>query len=77
VVVHFVARANSTFQVSESLAPCRNLFILLPLFRCVLAACCSFINRDDLDFAGIASMAPVQEWDLQESNDGSLEYPTQ
>jgi hypothetical protein len=38
---------------------------------------CSFINRDDLDFASITSMAPVQEWDLQESNDGSLEYPTQ
>jgi hypothetical protein len=38
---------------------------------------CRFINRDDLDFATIANMAPVQEWDLQEANDGSLEYPTQ
>jgi hypothetical protein len=43
----------------------------------ICTLCCSFINRDDLDFAGIASMAPLQEWDLQESNDGSLEYPTQ
>lgn len=38
---------------------------------------CSFINRDDLDFASISSMPPLQEWDLQQDNDGSLEYPTQ
>ncbi|WIA37737.1 hypothetical protein OEZ86_014615 [Tetradesmus obliquus] len=37
----------------------------------------AFINRDDLDFASISSMAPLQEWDLQQDNDGSLEYPTQ
>jgi hypothetical protein len=36
----------------------------------------SFINRDDLDFAAIASMQPTQEWDLQEENNGTLEYPT-
>lgn len=40
-------------------------------------AVCRFINRDDLDFATMANMAPIQEWDLQETNDGSLEYPTQ
>ncbi|KAF8058416.1 PITH domain-containing protein 1 [Scenedesmus sp. PABB004] len=38
----------------------------------------AFINRDDLDFAAIASMQPTQEWDLQEVNaNGTLEYPTQ
>lgn len=36
-----------------------------------------FINRDDLDFATIANMQPTQEWDLQEVNNGTLEYPTQ
>jgi hypothetical protein len=36
-----------------------------------------FINRDDLDFSTIANMQPTQEWDLQEVNNGTLEYPTQ
>eukprot|EP00775_Hariotina_reticulata_P003144 gene3144-3421_t len=38
----------------------------------------AFINREDLDFATIADMTAVQEWDLQEENgNGMLEYPTQ
>ncbi|GBF98342.1 hypothetical protein Rsub_11236 [Raphidocelis subcapitata] len=37
-----------------------------------------FINRDDLDFAAVGSMAAVQEFDLQEANPGgTVEYPTQ
>lgn len=36
------------------------------------------VNRDDLDFATVNSMAVTQEWDLQEDNGaGLLEYPTQ
>jgi hypothetical protein len=37
-----------------------------------------FLNRDDLDFAAVEQLAPVQEWDLQrEDPQGVLEYPTQ
>ena len=36
-----------------------------------------FINRDDLDFAAVAELAPVQRWDLQDNSSGQLEYPTQ
>ena len=36
-----------------------------------------FVNRDDLDFAGAAAMAPTQEWDLLENPHGTVEYPTQ
>lgn len=36
-----------------------------------------YVNRDDLDFATAADLAPVQEWDLVENLDGTMEYPTQ
>ena len=36
-----------------------------------------FTNRDDLDFAAVAELTPVQRWDLQENGNGQLEYPTQ
>lgn len=37
-----------------------------------------FTNRDDLDFGTANAMAPLQEFELQESNPGGvLEYPTQ
>ena len=36
-----------------------------------------FVNRDDLDFSTVEDMAPVQEWDLMENQDGTMEYPTQ
>ena len=36
-----------------------------------------FINRDDLDFSTVADLAPVQEWDLLENLNGTMEYPTQ
>lgn len=36
-----------------------------------------FTNRDDLDFAAVAELTPVQRWDLQENSNGQLEYPTQ
>ncbi|PSC71196.1 PITH domain-containing 1 [Micractinium conductrix] len=35
-----------------------------------------FINRDDLDFATVAGMPAVQEWDLLENAAGQIEYPT-
>ncbi|GFR49844.1 hypothetical protein Agub_g11741 [Astrephomene gubernaculifera] len=39
----------------------------------------AFVNRDDLDFAGAASLPPVQEWELAPDGDvrGVIEYPTQ
>jgi hypothetical protein len=43
----------------------------------MLCCSCRFINREDLDFSTIANMQPTQEWDLQELNNGTLEYPTQ
>lgn len=36
-----------------------------------------FVNRDDLDFSAVADLAPVQEWDLLENQNGVMEYPTQ
>ena len=36
-----------------------------------------FINRDDLDFATAAELPAVQKWDLAETRDGRIEYPTQ
>jgi hypothetical protein len=36
-----------------------------------------FINREDLDFAAVADLPPVQEWDLLENYGGQIEYPTQ
>ena len=36
-----------------------------------------FVNREDLDFAAVADLPPVQAWDLQENNRGDIEYPTQ
>ncbi len=38
---------------------------------------CRYSNRDDLDFAAVAEMAPIQEWDLQDNTAGLIEYPTQ
>ena len=37
----------------------------------------AYTNRNDLDFATVADMAPIQAWDLQEQQQASLEYPTQ
>lgn len=37
----------------------------------------AYTNRNDLDFATVADMAPTQAWDLQEQQQASLEYPTQ
>ena len=37
----------------------------------------AFTNRDDLDFAAVAELAPAQRWELQENGAGELEYPTQ
>jgi len=37
----------------------------------------AFTNRDDLDFAAVAELAPAQRWELQENRAGELEYPTQ
>ena len=36
-----------------------------------------FINREDLDFAAVADLPPVQEWELLENHGGQIEYPTQ
>jgi hypothetical protein len=36
-----------------------------------------FINRDDLDFSTVSDLVPVQEWDLVDNSDGTMEYPTQ
>ncbi|KAL3135375.1 hypothetical protein ABBQ32_007563 [Trebouxia sp. C0010 RCD-2024] len=36
----------------------------------------AYTNRNDLDFAAVADMAPVQAWDLQELQQASMEYPT-
>lgn len=36
-----------------------------------------FINRDDMDFGMAADLAPVQEWDLVENFNGTMEYPMQ
>ena len=37
----------------------------------------AYTNRNDLDFASVADMVPVQAWDLQEHQQASMEYPTQ
>ena len=37
----------------------------------------AYTNRNDLDFAAVSDMAPVQAWDLQEQQQASMEYPTQ
>ena len=37
----------------------------------------AFTNRDDLDFAAMETMQPVQEWDLLENHQGLIEYPVQ
>ena len=37
----------------------------------------AYTNRNDLDFAAVADMAPIQAWDLQEHQQASMEYPTQ
>ena len=37
----------------------------------------AYTNRNDLDFATVADMAPTQAWDLQEQQQASMEYPTQ
>lgn len=37
----------------------------------------AFINRDDLDFGTVSQLDPVQEWDLVENLNGTMEYPTQ
>eukprot|EP00890_Picochlorum_soloecismus_P003370 jgi/Picsp_1/4033/NSC_01545-R1_protein len=34
-----------------------------------------FANRDDLDFSVVRDMDPVQEWDLMENENGTIEYP--
>jgi hypothetical protein len=36
----------------------------------------AFINRDDIDFAMAADLAPAQEWSLVEDATASLEYAT-
>ncbi len=36
-----------------------------------------YINRDDLDFATVADLPAVQEWELLENYSGQIEYPTQ
>ena len=35
----------------------------------------AFTNRDDLDFAAMETMQPVQEWDLLDNHQGLIEYP--
>ena len=37
----------------------------------------AYTNREDLDFSTAAELPPVQQWDLQENLNGSIEYPTQ
>ena len=37
----------------------------------------AYVNRDALDFGGVADLAPTQQWDLQETGQASMEYPTQ
>ena len=37
----------------------------------------AYTNREDLDFSTMAELPPVQQWDLQENLNGSIEYPTQ
>ena len=37
----------------------------------------AFVNRDALDFGSVADMPPTQQWDLQESGQADMEYPTQ
>lgn len=34
-----------------------------------------YINRDDLDFATVADLPAVQEWELLENYSGQIEYP--
>lgn len=54
--------------------PNKNMIPLTLLLTCWPR----FLNRDDLDFAAVEQLAPVQEWDLQrEDPQGVLEYPTQ
>jgi len=36
-----------------------------------------FTNRDNLDFSTASDLNPVQEWDLVENLNGTMEYPTQ
>lgn len=48
-----------------------------PCSRQQQALHCRYTNRDDLDFAAVADMPPVQEWDLQDNAAGLIEYPTQ
>ena len=35
------------------------------------------MHRDALDFGSVADMPPTQQWDLQESGQADMEYPTQ
>ncbi|CAK0741077.1 hypothetical protein CVIRNUC_001298 [Coccomyxa viridis] len=37
----------------------------------------AYTNREDLDFSTVAELPPMQQWDLQENLNGSIEYPTQ
>lgn len=37
----------------------------------------AYTNRDNLDFAAVATMPAVQEWELVEDTAGVMEYPTQ
>ncbi|KAK9845719.1 hypothetical protein WJX81_000448 [Elliptochloris bilobata] len=37
----------------------------------------AFTNRDDLDFAAVGELSPVQRWELQDNSSGQLEYRTQ
>ena len=34
-----------------------------------------YINREDLDFSTAGDLTPLQEWDLVENVNGSMEYP--
>ena len=36
-----------------------------------------YTNRDDLDFAAVEDLPPVQQWDLAENLQGLIELPTQ
>lgn len=36
-----------------------------------------YTNRDDLDFAAVEDLPPVQKWDLAENLQGQIELPTQ
>ena len=35
----------------------------------------AYTNREDLDFSTVAELPPMQQWDLQENLNGSIEYP--